>query len=280
MVGARVLLHGTTLSGSRIKTLQSPPEGNTMASLPDLSVQLYSVRKPLAEDFAATMSKLADIGLTRVEPYGMLDVADQLKKSLPDTGMTAPTVHQSLDGSDLDQIFETAADLRIDTVIHPYGPPERWRSRAEVQKLADVLNAAAHLASKYGVRVGYHNHDWEVSTQVDGRAGLEYFAELLDPAVRLEVDAYWAATGGSDVPALLERLGDRVTALHLKDGPLNGDTAAQLPLGSGDLPTPEIIAAATALQFPVLEFDDFRGDIFDGIRASYAYATSTLGAVR
>jgi sugar phosphate isomerase/epimerase len=251
-----------------------------MAPLPDLSVQLYSVRKPLAEDFAETMSRLSDIGLTRVEPYGMLDIADRLRKSLSDTGMTAPTVHQSLDGADLNQIFETAADLGIDTVIHPYGPPERWRSREKIQELADDLDAAAQIATEYGVRVGYHNHDWEVSTHVEGRAALEYFAELLDPAVRLEVDAYWAATGGSDVPALLERLGDRVTALHLKDGPLNGDTAAQLPLGSGDLPASEIIAAATALQFPVLEFDDYRGDIFDGIRASYAYATSTLGAVR
>jgi sugar phosphate isomerase/epimerase len=82
------------------------------------------------------------------------------------------------------------------------------------------------------------------------------------------------------VPALLRRLGTRVFALHLKDGPLNGDTAAQLPLGSGDLPAAEIIAATPGLQFPVLEFDAYAGDIFAGITASYAYAKNTLGALR
>jgi sugar phosphate isomerase/epimerase len=82
------------------------------------------------------------------------------------------------------------------------------------------------------------------------------------------------------VPALLGRLGDRVVALHLKDGPLTGVTADQLPLGSGDLPAAAILAATTALEVPVIEFDNYAGDIFDGIRSSYGYATSTLGFSR
>jgi len=44
-----------------------------------LVVQLYSVRQPLAEDFAGTLRRLADLGLTRVEPYGMLRFADDLR---------------------------------------------------------------------------------------------------------------------------------------------------------------------------------------------------------
>ena len=40
-----------------------------MVSLPDLSVQLYSVRQTLAEDFAGTLRRLADLGLTRVVEY-------------------------------------------------------------------------------------------------------------------------------------------------------------------------------------------------------------------
>ena len=95
--------------------------------------------------------------------------------------------------------------------------------------------------------------------------------DLIDPSILLEIDTYWAGTAGQDVPALLGRLGDRVIALHLKDGPLNGNVSEQLPLGQGELPAVEIIAAAKALEFPVLEFDAYAGDIFDGIAASYAY---------
>ena len=42
----------------------------------------------------------------------------------------------------------------------------------------------------------------------------------------------------------------------------------------------KIIAAASGLQFPVLEFDAYAGDMFDAIRVSYTYATNTLGARR
>ena len=68
---------------------------------------------------------------------------------------------------------------------------------------------------------------------IDGRHGLEVLAEQLDPAVVLEVDTYWAYVGGADVPALLERLGDRVVALHIKDGDGSLDNKKQVPVGSG-----------------------------------------------
>ena len=176
--------------------------------------------------------------------------------------------------------FRPPSELNVDTVIHPFTPAERWQSSEDVDLLADMLNGAAVTAADHGLRVAYHNHDWELSTHFEDRPALEHLTDRLDPAVLLEIDAYWAATGGADVPALLQRLGDRVVALHLKDGPLNGDITAQLPLGEGELPAADVVAAATALQYPVLEFDDYGGDIFEGIATSYAYATSTLGAQR
>jgi sugar phosphate isomerase/epimerase len=95
--------------------------------------------------------------------------------------------------------------------------------------------------------------------------------------VVLELDTYWAAVGCEDVSSLIGRLGDRVRLLHLKDGPIDADTKSQLPLGSGAMPVTEILAAAPAVELGVLEFDDYRGDLFEGLAAGYAYATG-LGA--
>src|SRR5260370_15835900 len=251
-----------------------------MPSRPDLSVQLYSVRQPLAADSAGTLRRLADLGLTRVEPYGMFAFADQLQGALPAAGLTAPTAHQALDGGNLDAIIQAAAVLGVQTVVHPFTPADRWQTRAGIQQLADTLREAASAARDPGVTVAYHNPAWELSTHIDGRPALELFADLLDPAVLLEIDTYWAASGGAHVPALLRRLGTRVFALHLKDGPLDGDTAAQLPLGSGDLPAAQIIAATPGLRFPVLESDAYAGAIYEGIATSYAYAKNVLGARR
>jgi sugar phosphate isomerase/epimerase len=251
-----------------------------MPGIPDLSVQLYSVRRPIAADFKGTLARLADIGLTRVEPYDLLANGENLKTGLTANGLSAPTAHQALDTGDLEAIFELAAELGVGTVIHPYTPSEQWQTRQDVQKVADLLSTAAAVAAPHGVKVAYHNHDWELSNLIDGRSVLEVLTDLIDPTILLELDTYWAATAGQDVPALLGRLGQRVIALHLKDGPLNGVITDQLPLGQGEVHVPEIVAAATFVEVPVLEFDEYAGDIFDGIAASYAYATSTLGAQR
>jgi sugar phosphate isomerase/epimerase len=248
--------------------------------IPALSVQLYSVRDQLASDFPGTLARLAEIGLTRVEPFGLVTFADQLRTGLAANALSAPTAHQALDDGDWDATFDIAASLGIKTVIHPYTPAERWQTPDDVRRLAETLTGAADAAASRGLRVGYHNHAWELSITIDGRTALETLADQLDPAIRLEVDTYWAANAGQDVPQLLTRLGDRVFALHLKDGTLNGNVADQQPLGAGEMDFPPIIAAARALEVPVLEFDAYAGDIFEGIAAGYSYATSTLGATR
>ena len=68
------------------------------------------------------------------------------------------------------------------------------------------------------------------------------------------------------MPALITRLGDRVDALHLKDGDGSLDTSKQVPLGTGALPVWDIIAAAPdALR--VLELDDSETDLLEAVRA-------------
>jgi sugar phosphate isomerase/epimerase len=101
-------------------------------------------------------------------------------------------------------------------------------------------------------------------------------AGQLDPDVVLEVDTYWATAGGVDAPELLRRLGDRVRALHIKDGDLNTDGSGQVPAGQGRVPVTAVLAAAPrALR--VVEFDRFTGDIFGALAASLAFLQANGG---
>ena len=161
-----------------------------------------------------------------------------------------------------------AATVGVETLIQPFTPPERWTSAAGVDGVAEELAAAAEAARRHGLRVGYHNHQWELATRIEGRSALEH----LPPEVALELDTYWAAAAGEDVPDLLARLGDRVRLLHLKDGPISEDTSAQLPLGAGAMPVAAVLEAATAAELEVLEFDDYAGDLFEGLAAGRAFA--------
>jgi sugar phosphate isomerase/epimerase len=234
------------------------------------SVQLYTVREALAADLPGTLERLVALGFRRVEPYDLVAFGPRLASALAAAGLAAPTAHQGVIGRELGPILDAAAAAGVGAVIDPYAAPERFASIDQVAAVADALNEAAGLAASSDIRIGYHNHAHELATELDGMSALERLAERLDPAVVLEVDTYWAAVGGVDPVALLERLGARVVALHLKDGPFTPETLDQVALGQGRLPVPAILAAAPhALR--VLELDDTRGDRFDALGVGLAY---------
>jgi sugar phosphate isomerase/epimerase len=245
------------------------------------SIQLYTLRNAIQEDLPGTIAKVAQIGFAQVEPYNFVATAKELGAALEDNRLTAPSGHAPLLSQDQDEIFAAARALGMETVIEPCITAEKWQSAEDIQETAEKLNAAARKAAEYGLRVGYHNHAWELESVIEGQTALEYFAGLLDPQVVLEVDTYWVAVGGEDPVELLGRLGDRVRLIHIKDGPLTSDTKAQLPAGQGQVPVLDIIAAAKSLEVGVVEFDDYAGDIFDGVAQSLAYLQqAATGQVR
>jgi sugar phosphate isomerase/epimerase len=236
-----------------------------------LSLQLYTLRVDLDRDPEGTIARIAEIGFRQVEPFGLVERGPALAGLLEGHGLTAPTSHESLIGADLGPVFDAAEALGVRTVIDPYVDPERWQTADEVSRIAGQLNEIASRAAERGLAIGYHNHHFELASMIDGRHALELFAERLDPAVQLEVDTYWAAAGGADVPALLERLGDRVTALHVKDGDRSLDPLAQVAVGAGTMPIADILAVAPG-RLAVVELDDFAGEMFDAVSDdSYAY---------
>lgn len=268
---------------------------------PVLSVQLYAVRDQLADDLDGTLARLAGMGLREVEAFDFVDKAPALAEAFGKAGLRARTGHASLMSEGLglddpafkeaqagppsqDTVFEAAKTLGLEIVIDPFVAPERWLSEESVLDNARRLNEAAAKAADHGLRVGYHNHSQEFVASFGGRTAYELFAEQLRDDVVLEVDLYWAATGRQDVPALLGRLGDKVKALHLKDGVVGEDPfqpgAARMdplkldqrPAGEGDLPLLDYLAAAPATEFGVIEFDHYAGGhIFDGIEGSVRY---------
>ncbi len=89
----------------------------------------------------------------------------------------------------------------------------------------------------------------------------------------LEVDTYWAAVGGQDVPALLGRLGERVRYLHVKDGPVTRD-GPMTAVGAGRMPVAEILAAAPPAAWRVVELDRCATDMMTAVADSLTWLAS------
>jgi sugar phosphate isomerase/epimerase len=246
-----------------------------------LSVQLYTVREQIAEDRDGVLRRLADLGFRAVEPFQPTEDPVGFRKVADDLGLTVSSAHaMGLLQDDPNPVFEAIATLGTDLAIVPAGiPQEQFTTREGLQRAADLLNGLAEKAAAHGLRLGYHNHWWEFEPVIDGKHGLEVLAELLAPEVFLEVDTYWAAVGGADVPSVLGKLGSRVEALHVKDGPVKKGEP-NLAVGTGAMPVAAVLGAAPAEAWRIIEFDECATDIFAALGESLGYVADLEGNAR
>jgi sugar phosphate isomerase/epimerase len=231
----------------------------------------------MASDRTAALQAVAGIGLRAVEHYDVLNDPTGFRATADELGLKVCSVHAPALGEKQKEIFDAALVLGTDTVIVPFQDPARFASRESLSELADELNAAARAAGQVGLRFGYHNHGFELSSKVDGKPALEVLVELLDDEVLLEVDTYWAQVGGEDVPALLGRLGDRVRFLHVKDGQVE-PAAPMVAVGTGVMPVHEILAAGTSVEWRIIELDECATDMVTAVRESFEFLTGGASA--
>ncbi len=240
-----------------------------------ISIQLYTLRDYTAKDMRSVLERVAGIGYAGVEPAGFGDLsAPEFRSVVEGLGMRVSSTHVQgrVDGDDLDRIADEAAAIGAPYMVVPYLPPEKFTDAESVQRLASRVSGAVEAAESRGMKLGYHNH-WFEFVRVDGRTAFDVFVEALDPRVVLEVDVYWAQTGGVDPAALVKELGPRAPLLHVKDGPCTNDDA-MLAVGDGKVDVPAVLGANDSVEWHIVELDRYDGNMWDAVERSYAYLTS------
>jgi sugar phosphate isomerase/epimerase len=195
----------------------------------DYSYQLYSSRNfpPLPE----TLKMLAGLGYAGVEGYGALyadrDKVAELVANLKDSGLTMPTGHFSLDmlEQEPDRVLGIARALGIERLYCPYLVAERRPADREGwTAFGRRLQAAGKPYRDAGLGFGWHNHDFEFRALPDGSTPQAAIFEG-GPDLEWEADIAWVIRGGADPFDWIDRLGDRITAVHVKDIAPDGENA-------------------------------------------------------
>ena len=244
-----------------------------------VAIQLYTLRNEAKIDFAGVLERLGRIGFAAVEPAGLHGMAArEFLRRLDDAGMKVCSSHISLPiGDAANEVLDSAQEIGVKDVVVAFLPPDRFADADQIFITADQLNRSWELAASRGMRLGYHNHNWEFSTRIEGRPAWDLLFEQLRPEIFAELDVYWATVGGCDAAEVAAALGTRARLLHMKDGPANSPKADMTAAGAGALDLPAIAAAAPYAEWHIVELDRCATDMFEAVEASYRYLVEESG---
>lgn len=262
--------------------------------IPQITVQLYSVRDLAKQDYAGTIRAIAATGFGNVEPAGYPGTtAQEAAKLFKELGLKAPTAHIGLPiGEKKNAVIDEALLMGHKYLITGCPPKfkEHYTSLDNVKAMADLYCEAAANLAPHGLQIGYHNHDWDLAV-VDGRRAHEVFIERTPETVIYEADVFWVARAGLDPAAFIQQIGARGKVLHFKDGIVSNEATFKeattesgkimvsdaipfRPAGKGQV---DLVAASKAIrhaEYLAVELDSFEGDMMQAIQESYRYLTT------
>ncbi len=229
----------------------------------NIGIQLYTLRNEIAKDPAGTLKQVAAAGYKQVELFGFPN-ADPMIAGARDAGLEINSAHFEWDAvvnpkdaamSDFSKILEKAREVRLSHLVIPYLKESNRTTLDDYKKVAAHANQAATMAKAAGIRLSYHNHNFEFEPKEGGKRGYDIFMEEFSPDMQFEIDVFWVKAAGLDPAELIRKLNGRVTQLHLKDlkdGLTLPSFSTDLPvdafqeLGDGIIPMEPIIVAAKA----------------------------------
>jgi sugar phosphate isomerase/epimerase len=245
----------------------------------NIGLQLYSIRDSIYRDVPAAIARVSEIGYKFVEPAGYSDgqfygmkPAD-FKSLCESYGMPVLSSHTSRQLPDSAEYDETMAwwDKCIDAhvavgakyIVQPTMGSEAYRSLDTLKAYCDYFSAIGEKCNAKGIRFGYHNHNREFSTRLDGETVYDFMLENTDPEkVFFQIDLYWVVVGGADPVDYFDRYPGRFELWHIKD---------EKEIGASGMMDFEAIwkeAALSGMKYGIVEVERYDYDVYTSCKMS------------
>jgi len=213
----------------------------------EYGIQLYSVRDLTEKNMEEALRQVSELGYKFVEFAGFFGIpAEEIKAMLDKYGLKVSGTHTGW--KEIAEHFEETVAyhkaIGNKNIIIPGGD---FSDQKKLDALIDMINEFQPKLAAEGITLGYHNHHKEFLPNKDGSNIEDQL--IYRTNVMLEIDTYWAYVGMKDPIALLDRLGDRVKVIHIKDGDAEGNGT---PLGMGTAPVADVYAKAIEMGLPMV----------------------------
>ena len=145
-----------------------------------ISLQFYTIRDAFSADPLGTLQRVADIGYPGIEigGYGNPD-RDALVAKINELGLVVTGAHVGIEPmkDDFEGIVAENRALDNKNLIISWIDPKYRGSVETLQKTGALLEELAQKAAGEGLTLSYHNHDFELTEQHDGKTALEILFE-------------------------------------------------------------------------------------------------------
>jgi sugar phosphate isomerase/epimerase len=251
-------------------TLAPEPAPPSRPAPPPIAAQLWSLHDEASTDLFGVLEKVAELGYPAVETISLYGHAPgAVRDRLATLGLVLCSAHAPFPaGEEAEAILDTYEEAGADTLVWSL-EPEEFADRATMLRGLRRVNDGAANAAGRSMRVAYHNHFAEFRAEFDGRTAYDVLLEALDPAVVIELDTYWAHTGGADPAAVAAGLGARLESVHLKDGPALGMDDYMVPFGEGVVDVDAAASANPHVRWNIVEMDRSHHDMYDLLGRAY-----------
>jgi sugar phosphate isomerase/epimerase len=257
-----------------------------------VGLQMYSLRDQLPKDPKGVIAKIAAAGYKEVETFGYskqggfwgLD-AKAFSDVLKANGLKTPSGHFGMDEfllqgktTELENNIAAANATGMTYIVIPSVNGEALKSADSFKKIAEKMNKAAEICGKAGLKLGYHNHNFEWKP-VDGTTFYDTILKETDAKlVNMEMDIFWVVRAGQDPVKLFAQHPGRFALCHIKDrDKTQTDLNTEIGKGSIDFKTIMGHAKEAGLKHFIVEQENFINiDPYVSIAESAAYVKNVL----
>lgn len=187
---------------------------------PQISVQLWSIKEAVSNDFEGTLKQLATMGFKGVEFAGNFgkyeNDAAGLKKFLDTVGLKASGAHVSFNKFTPENFDKTVAFYKAINCQYLIIPLDKRAETIEGAKIvAQELTALEEKLKPLGLHTGYHNHKFEMVDQ-EGTTTWDIIAKNTPSSVALEQDVAWTEAAQKNPVDIVKKYPGRTIATHYK----------------------------------------------------------------
>ncbi|MBC3539073.1 sugar phosphate isomerase/epimerase family protein [Rufibacter sediminis] len=261
--------------------------------LSDIGIQLYTLREVLPQDVKGVIGKVAQAGYNDVETYGYsVDKGywglepTAFKELLTANNLLSTSGHYEFgqymkDGNTdiVKRYIEAGNIVGHKYITVPYLGEELRNSADAYKNIADKVNKAAELCKAAGLKLAYHNHDFEFK-QYGDTTGYDILLKETDPAlVSFEADLFWMEKAGRKPVDLFSQHKGRFVMWHVKDmDKAKPDLNTEVGNGTIDYKAIFAQAKASGVDRIFVEQENFAAgmDPFQSIKQSRDYVKNTL----